>query len=86
MKILRPEVESSIVHGGGLYDLFDNLIKMLYNITDQEYNFILEIATEEEIEVFVSALGSMETSSTFSQRRRALELRNKMLIKFNKEK
>ena len=83
MKILRPEVESSLVDGGSLYDMFDNVIKVLFNITDKEYDFIAEHSSPEELDVFVSALGTDLKQSTFGERRKALELRNKMLVEFN---
>lgn len=87
MKILRPEVQACIMSGGGMQDLFDNVIKVLFNITDDEYDFIADNAKDEELNVFLSALGSIDTSSSFSERRKALELRNEMLVKFNaKEK
>ncbi len=87
MKILRPEVEACIVSGGGIHDMFDNVIKVLFNITDDEYDAIAENASDEELNVFLSALGTIEKGSTFTERRKALELRNEMLIKFNsKEK
>jgi hypothetical protein len=79
MKILRPEVEACLVAERGLHDLFDNLIKSLYNITDEEYDFIAGCSTDEEIDVFVSALGNDERPSTFRERRLALELRNRKL-------
>lgn len=81
MKILRPEVEESIVSGGSLYDMFDNVIKVLFNITDKEYDFIAEHATPEELDIFVSALGTDLKPSSFGERRKALELRNEMLEK-----
>jgi len=86
MKILRPEVEASLVHGGDLHDMFDNVIKVLFNITDSEYDFIAEHSTDQELDTFVTALGTDMMASTFGERRRALELRNKMLIRFNEEK
>jgi hypothetical protein len=86
MKILRPEVEACIVNGGGMQDMFDNVIKVLFNITDDEYDFIAENASDEEINVFLTALGSLENESTFAERRRALELRNKLLDRLCQEK
>ena len=85
MKILRPEVDECILRGGGLQDMFDNVIKVLFNITDAEYDFIAETATDSEINIFLSALGNLEKGSTFTQRRLALILRNEMLIKFNNQ-
>ena len=87
MKILRPEVQACIVSGGGIHDMFDNVIKVLFNITDDEYDFIAETANDEELNVFLTALGNMEHGSSFTERRQALNLRNEMLVKFNaKEK
>jgi hypothetical protein len=87
MKILRPEVQTCIVSGGGIHDMFDNVIKVLFNITDDEYDFIAETANDEELNVFLAALGDMDKGSSFTERRKALELRNEILAKFNtKEK
>jgi hypothetical protein len=86
MKILRPEVEEGLVGGGGLYDLFDNVVKVLFNITDKEYDFIAENSTDAEMDIFVSSLGTMEKGSTFAERRKALELRNEKLTLFNLKK
>lgn len=86
MKILRPEVEACIVNGGGMQDMFDNVIKVLFNITDDEYDFIAENANDDEITVFLTALGNIETGSSFTERRRALELRNRLLDRLTQEK
>jgi hypothetical protein len=86
MKILRPEVEACIMIGGGLQDMFDNVIKVLFNITDDEYDFIAETANDEELDVFLTALGNLEKGSSFSERRKSLELRNRMLTQFNNGK
>jgi hypothetical protein len=86
MKILRPEVEACIVNGGGMQDMFDNVIKVLFNITDDEYDFIAENANDDEITVFLTALGNIEAGSSFTERRRALELRNRLLDRLTQEK
>ena len=86
MKILRPEVQACIVETRGIHDLFDNLIKVLFNITDEEYDFIAEHSTDHELDVFVTALGTDMMASTFGERRKAIELRDKMLARLNKEK
>jgi hypothetical protein len=78
VKNIRDEI--NFAAKGGILDLFDNAIKAAFNITDEEYDYICEHATEEEIDHFVSALGGMDTPSTFTQRRLALEVRNKYLI------
>ena len=81
MKKLRPEVESCIKMSGGITDLFDGLILSLFNITDEEYDFICENASDEEIDKFIGALGYKE-SVPFRTRRNALEIRNKYVKEY----
>lgn len=82
MKILRPEVESSLVIGG-ITDLVDSLVKQLYNITDSEYDFICERASDSELNIFVDALGTDEGPADFKTRRQAILIRDKYLAEFN---
>jgi hypothetical protein len=86
MKILRPEVEACIVETADFFEFMDNLILTLFNITNDEYDYIIANATDEDLQVFVAALGTDEKASTFTQRRLSLELRNRMLVEFNKTK
>lgn len=86
MKILRPEVEACIVETPDFYKFIDNLILTLFNITNDEYDYIAENATEDDLQIFIGALGTDEIASTFTQRRLSLELRNRMLAEFNKTK
>jgi hypothetical protein len=79
MKILRSEVK--IKNGGGFYDLFDDSIKSLFNITDEEYDFICETATDEELDIFLLAL----YDTPFSEKRKSIQMRNKLLENFNKK-
>lgn len=37
-----------------MLDLFDNAIKEIYRITDDEYNFLAENLTEDELDYFLS--------------------------------
>ena len=83
MKNLRPEVE--LKSSGGLADLFDNAVKQLFNITDEEYDFIAENANDEELDAFTAALGGLETKATFAEKRRGLEVRDKYLAIFNSQ-
>jgi hypothetical protein len=83
MKNLRPEVK--IKGSGGLHDIFDNAIKGLFNITDEEYDFICENASDEEINTFLAAFGGLETEPTFTEKRKGLEIRNKYLEQYNKK-
>lgn len=86
MKILRPEVQESLRGCGGLHDLFDDLIKSFYNITDDEYDYIAGNASTEDLDIFLAALGGMETPSTFAERRQGLVMRNRYVEKYNSEK
>lgn len=83
MKILRPEI--NIKGSGGLTDIFDDVVKAAFNITDEEYDFICENATDEDLDTFVTALGGLEIKSSFTDRRKGLIIRNKYLDKFNKK-
>jgi hypothetical protein len=79
MKKVREEIEFK--SRGGLLDAFDDYVKGLYNITDEEYDFMAERMSDEEIGIFV---GLIDVSNVpFSQKRMALEIRNKYLKQFN---
>lgn len=75
MKNLREEVK--IKGHGVLSDIFDDVIKASYNITDDEYDYIAGEATDEELDFFVGGLNGVK--ATFTTRRLALEIRNKYL-------
>ena len=81
MKNLRPEIK--IKGSGGIPDLIDNVVKTAFNITDEEYNFICEHATDEELDVFLTGLGNLITAPTFTEKRAALVLRNKYMNLFH---
>jgi hypothetical protein len=51
MKILRPEVQKTLVFQGGMTDLMDNKMKFFYNITEEELNHICKNASEEELKI-----------------------------------
>ena len=87
MKILRPEVEECLKsHRPGMHgvtDLLDDVFLAFYNVTDDEFDYILEQATDNEIDLLTNSLGSRDgESAPFSVRRKALELRNFYLRKF----
>jgi tRNA pseudouridine-54 N-methylase len=83
MKVLRPEVQeclkSHLPGKHGMFDLMDDLFLSAYNVTDNEFDFMLEHATEEEKEIIVEAVDS----DSFSLKRKSLEIRNKYLKLFN---
>jgi len=70
MKITK---DIKIVSAGGITDLFDNHIKSIFNITDEEYDFIAENALEEEWDILFN------DKPSFSQRREMIKIRSKYL-------
>lgn len=83
MKILRTEVQACLkTHlpgQHGMFDLMDDLFLSAYNITDNEFDFMLEHATEEEEQIIAEAVDS----GSFGLKRKSLEIRNKYLKLFN---
>lgn len=82
MKKLREEIQFK--NEGGFFDLIDNHIKGSYNITDDEYDFLVKNMTDEEMSDFIDAVGVGNSNSTvtFSLIRRGLEIRNKYLKQY----
>lgn len=78
MKKIREEIK--LKGSGGIFDLLDNEMKVRYNITDDEYDFICENVTDEEMEIFAMP------GIAFAERRKALEIRNKYLKMYEVEK
>lgn len=56
---------------GGMFDLIDNHIKTLYRINDDEYDYLCEIMSDEEMDIFVTE------TPTFSDKRKMIQLLNK---------
>ena len=77
MKKLRSGVK--LKSSGGLLDLFDNAFKASFNITDAEYDFISETASEDDLD---SLLAVFDQKPTFSELRKALQVRNRYLKDF----
>jgi hypothetical protein len=84
MKNIREEIK--IKGNGGVYDLFDNVIKGSFNITDEEYDYIAGEASDEDLSIFIDGIGGFNTPSTFGDKRRALEVRDKYLKMFRESK
>jgi hypothetical protein len=76
-KILREEVSKGMPGSGGMLDLFDMMVYTFYNITSDEYDVILENATDEELDDFVVAMGGLEENSTISEVKKGISVRNK---------
>jgi hypothetical protein len=81
MKNLKEGVK--LKGSGGMTDIFDDAVKQLFNITDDEYDFICENATDDDLDLFLGGLGGLDRESTFTEKRNALEVRNKYLTLFN---
>lgn len=65
---------------GGLTDAFDDMIKQAWRISDEEYDWICEYATEEELDLFLLF------DTTISGIKKSITVVNKLLITYNKEK
>jgi hypothetical protein len=62
--------------GSGIFAMFDYAIKEHYRINDEEYNYIAEKLTEDELDLFIS------NGISFSERRQQMEIRKKYLREF----
>lgn len=84
MKVLRPEVNACLKSGKpgmhGITDLMDDMMISSFNITDDEFDFICENAEESELNAIV-----LPDGASFSERRKAIEIRNKYLTLFNNQ-
>ena len=83
MKILRPEVIACLRGGESLMDVINNLMLSSYNITEDEMNFILIYSDNDEHEIFMDGIDGFSNLSTFTQKRLALEIRNKYIDLYN---
>ncbi len=66
-----------IKSSGGLNDLFDNQFKQFLRINDQEYDYICEFASDEEL----SSLTFEEFS--YQQKKECLRIVEKLLEEYN---
>jgi len=85
MKKLREEIQFK--NSSGLDVLFDNQVKSAYNITDEEYDYIAENMSDEELSIFCDGcgLGNMGKNVSFSIIKKALEIKNKYLTLINQQ-
>jgi hypothetical protein len=56
---------------GGMFDMFDNHIKVVYRINDEEFDYLCEVMSDDETDIFVNE------RPTFSDKRKMIELLNK---------
>lgn len=84
MKVLRPEAEACLKSHRpgkhGITDLIDDMIIAGFNITDDEFDFICEHASDEELSQF-----TIGENASFTEKRKALEVRNTYLNLFNSQ-
>ena len=69
----RTNSECGIKTSGGVTDLFDNTIKSVWRINDQEYDSILEKMTDEEMDLFI------KENPTFYEKRKIIILVERLL-------
>ena len=60
MRLLRKNIYTQCKSKGGLLDLFDNEIKLIFRINDEQYDAILNIATDEELDVLTNKCKSFK--------------------------
>jgi len=65
---------------GGMLDLFDNTVKVAFRLNDDEYDFIAEHATDEDIDVLM--VGIPEGGLTFADKRKLITVLNKYLTEY----
>ena len=69
----RTNKECGIKTSGGLTDLFDNIIKSTWRLTDEEFDSILEKMTDEEMDLFLTE------KPTFEEKRKMIILVERLL-------
>lgn len=61
---------------GGMLDLFDNALKQVYRITDEEYDYLAENLNDNELPYFLNE------TPTFTEKRECLRIVEKHLIDY----
>lgn len=65
------EEQCGILSSGGIHDAFDNAIKSIYRITDEEYDFICDNAIDGELTYIITK------NPSFSDKREIIKILNK---------
>lgn len=80
MSRLKRKKRTDIIYKGcgGLTDAFDDALKQTWYINDEEYDFIAQNATDEELDLFLNL------KPTRDNMRKALMVVDKLLDDFNK--
>lgn len=74
----RTEKELGIMSKGGALDLFDNVIKTVFRIDDNQFNYMCDVMSESEISLFTSE------NLSFSGKRDLLKMVEGHLLNYNK--
>jgi len=61
---------------GGMFDAINDAVKQTWRINDEEYDFICENATDEELDLIVS-----DSILDFSKKRKVIECVNRLIEK-----
>ena len=72
----RTTEDLEIKSRGGILDLFDDSIKQGYRITDDEYDYLAEHLTDDEISYFISE------NLSFGDKRKCLKIVESHLINY----
>ena len=72
----RTYEDLGIKNKGGMLDLFDNTIKEIYRITDDEYDYIAENLTDGEMTLFVAE------KLTFGEKKQCLSIVENQLANY----
>lgn len=58
---------------GGLMDIFDNSVKIIFRIDDKEFDLLAESMTDEEVDLM------MTEAQSFAERRKMIQILNKYI-------
>jgi len=61
---------------GGLFDLFDNAVKSFARINDEQYDFILDRADDNEMDLLI------KEEYSFAEKRQLITMLEKYLVEF----
>lgn len=61
------------IHAGGINNLFDNMIKVIFRVTDEEYDLLCQKMTDEEMNLL------LVEDLTFAEKRQVINILNKYI-------
>lgn len=74
----RNRKDINVKNSGGLFDLVDNVIKLGHRINDEEYEYMAEKMSEDEISLFTN------DKPSFSEMRQMLVMVDRYLGEYHK--